>query len=72
MRLATALAWSAIVAAEMNDGIPGIGGLAFVSGTQLNTSLTIACIVVIGLVALVIDHALLYAERRFAPWRRKG
>lgn len=72
VRLATALAWSAIVAAEMNDGIPGIGGLAFVSGTQLNTSLTIACIVVIGLVALVIDHALLYTERRFAPWRRKG
>lgn len=71
IRLATAMCWAAIVAAEMNDGIPGIGGLAYVSGTQLNTSLTIACIVVIGAVALIIDQTLIRAEHAFAPWKAR-
>lgn len=68
IRLGTGMAWAAIVAAEMNDGIPGIGGLAYISGTQLDTSLTIACIIVIGLTALTIDQLLLRFERRFTPW----
>ncbi len=71
IRLATALCWSAIVAAEMNDGIPGIGELAYVSGTQLDTSLTIACIIVIGATALLIDQTLLRVERAFAPWKAR-
>ena len=49
----------------------GIGGLAYVSGTQLNTSLTIACIVVIGAVALIIDQTLIRAEHAFAPWKAR-
>ncbi|WJY66959.1 ABC transporter permease [Corynebacterium auris] len=72
MRLANGMAWSAIIAAELNDGIPGIGALAFISGTQLNTSLTIASIIVIGVVAVGMDQLFLYAERRWAPWRGKG
>ncbi|WP_426721521.1 ABC transporter permease [Corynebacterium auriscanis] len=71
IRLVVAMCWAAIVAAEMNDGIPGIGGLAYVSGTQLNTSLTIACIVVIGTVALLIDQALIRVEHAFAPWKAR-
>lgn len=71
IRLGAGLAWSAIVAAEMNDGIPGIGGLAYISGTQLNTALTIASIIVIGITALIFDQALVQVERRFAPWRGK-
>ncbi|MGN0097028.1 MAG: ABC transporter permease [Corynebacterium sp.] len=70
-RVAAGLCWSAIVAAEMNDGIPGIGGLAYISGTQLDTSLTIACIIVIGVAALVVDKMLLAVEGRFSPWRTK-
>lgn len=71
IRLGAGLAWAAIVAAEMNDGIPGIGGLAYISGTQLNTALTIASIIVIGITALIIDQVLVQVERRFAPWRGK-
>jgi taurine transport system permease protein len=70
-RVAAGLCWSAIVAAEMNDGIPGIGGLAYISGTQLDTSLTIACIIVIGVAALIVDKLLLAIEARFSPWRTK-
>ncbi|MGO1911000.1 MAG: ABC transporter permease [Mycobacteriaceae bacterium] len=71
IRLAAGLCWSAIVAAEMNDGIPGIGGLAYISGTQLDTSLTIACIIVIGVAALLLDKVLLWTMARYAPWRTK-
>lgn len=72
VRLANGMAWSAIIAAELNDGVPGIGGLAFISGTQLNTSLTIACIIVIGVTAVAMDQIFLQVERRWAPWRGKG
>ena len=71
IRLASGLCWSAIVAAEMNDGIPGIGGLAYISGTQLDTALAIACIIVIGVAALLLDQLLLWVERTYAPWRTK-
>lgn len=71
VRLASGLCWSAVVAAEMNDGIPGIGGLAYISGTQLDTSLAIACIIVIGIAALLLDQLLLWVERTYAPWRTK-
>lgn len=71
IRLANGMSWACIVAAEMNDGIPGIGGLAYVSGTQLETALSIASIIVIGVTAVLIDYLLLLAERHFAPWRGK-
>lgn len=71
IRLASAMTWASIVAAEMNDGIPGIGGLAYISGTQLNTALTIASIIVIGVTALLMDQFLLAVEQRSSPWRGK-
>lgn len=71
IRLALAMTWASVVAAEMNDGIPGIGGLAYISGTQLNTALTIASIIVIGVTALAMDRLLQAVERRRAPWRGK-
>lgn len=71
IRLAAGLAWASIVAAEMNDGIPGIGGLAYISGTQLDTALTIACIVIIGITALAFDQLLVALERKVAPWQGK-
>ena len=52
IRIAVGFAWTTVVAAELNNGIPGIGGLAYLSGTELNTPLTIACIIVIGIAAV--------------------
>ncbi|QNN82282.1 ABC transporter permease [Brachybacterium sp. Z12] len=71
VRLAVGFAWTTVVAAELNNGIPGIGGLAYISGTQLNTALTIACIIVIGFVALALDGAIRWVGDRLVPWHGK-
>ncbi|MGW0180446.1 ABC transporter permease [Nocardia sp. NPDC003345] len=72
IRIATAFAWTTVVAAELNNGIPGIGGLAYISGTQLDTPLTIACIVVIGCAALVLDSILKIAGDVAVPWKGRA
>jgi taurine transport system permease protein len=71
IRIATAFAWTTVVAAELNNGIPGIGGLAYISGTQLDTPLTIACIIVIGCAALVLDSIIKFAGDAAVPWKGK-
>lgn len=72
IRVATGFAWTCVVAAELNNGLPGIGGLAYVSGTQLRAPLVIACIVVIGLAAVLLDTALKALERALVPWRGRA
>jgi taurine transport system permease protein len=71
VRLAIGFAWTTVVAAELNNGIPGIGGLAYISGTQLNTALTIACIIVIGFVAVTHDAIIRWIGDRLVPWHGK-
>ena len=60
------------MAAELNNGIPGIGGLAYASGTELDTPLTIACIIVIGLAAVALDGVIKALEKLLVPWRGKA
>ena len=72
IRVATGFAWTTVVAAELNNGIPGIGGLAYASGTELDTPLTIACIVVIGLAAVALDGVIKALEKLLVPWRGKA
>lgn len=72
IRVATGFAWTCVVAAELNNGIPGIGGLAYLSGTELNTPLTVACIIVIGIAAVVLDGVLKFIEKTLVPWRGKA
>lgn len=72
VRIATGFAWTTVVAAELNNGIPGIGGLAYLSGTQLQTPLTIACIIVIGLAALALDAVIKSVGALLVPWQGKA
>lgn len=72
IRVAVGFAWTTVVAAELNNGIPGIGGLAYLSGTELNTPLTIASIIVIGVAAVALDGLIKLAERILVPWRGKA
>jgi taurine transport system permease protein len=72
VRIATGFAWTTVVAAELNAGIPGIGGLAYVSGQQLQTALTIACIIVIGLAAVALDAIIKYLGAVLVPWYGKA
>lgn len=72
IRVAVGFAWTTVVAAEIANGIPGIGGLAYLSGEKLNSELVIACIVVIGLAAIALDLGLKALERLLVPWRGKA
>lgn len=72
IRVATGFAWTTVVAAELNNGIPGIGGLAYLSGVQLETPLTVASIIVIGIAAVALDALLKFIERTLVPWRGKA
>ena len=72
IRIATGFAWTCVVAAELNAGIPGIGGLAYTSGQQLQTPLTIACIIVIGLAAVALDALIKYLGNLAVPWYGKA
>lgn len=71
IRIATGFAWTTVVAAELNNGIPGIGALAYLSGTQLDTPLTIACIIVIGVAAVLLDWLIRLVTRLIIPWEGK-
>lgn len=72
IRVAVGFAWTTVVAAELSNGIPGIGGLAYLSGTELDTPLTIACIIVIGLAAIALDSVIKLIEKILVPWRGKA
>ena len=72
IRVATGFAWTTVVAAEISNGLPGIGGLAFLSGQQLKTDLVLACIIVIGLAAIALDLGLKALENALVPWRGKA
>lgn len=72
IRIAVGFAWTTVVAAELNAGIPGIGALAYVSGTQLQTALTIACIIIIGLAAVALDAVIKHLGTLLVPWYGKA
>ncbi|MFN8023768.1 MAG: ABC transporter permease [Acidimicrobiales bacterium] len=72
IRLAVALAWTTIVAAETSNGLPGIGGLAWSTKKELRADIAILCVIVIGITAVVLDTVLRVVERRLVPWKGRG
>lgn len=72
LRVAVGFAWTTVVAAELVNGLPGIGGLAYLSGTQNKIALSIACIIVIGLTAVALDVIIRTIENKLVPWRGKA
>lgn len=71
LRVAVGFAWTTVVAAELVNGLPGIGGLAYLSGTQNKIALSVACIIVIGLTAIALDALIRSIEKALVPWRGK-
>ncbi|MGJ6121696.1 ABC transporter permease [Mycolicibacterium sp. Y3] len=71
IRLAVGMAYSSVVAAELFNGIPGIGGLVKDASNYNNTPVVLVGIFAIGISGLVIDGILRAAERRAVPWRGK-
>ncbi len=71
IRLAVGMAYSSVVAAELFNGIPGIGGLVKDASNYNNTPVVLVGIFAIGFSGLVIDGFLRALERRAVPWRGK-
>lgn len=72
IRLAVGIAYSSVVAAELLNGIPGIGGVVRDASNYNNTPVVLVGIFAIGFSGLVIDGLLRAAERRTVPWRGKA
>jgi len=71
VRLAVGMAYSSVVAAELFNGLPGIGGLVKDASNYNNTPVVLVGIFAIGISGLVIDGLLRAVERRAVPWRGK-
>ena len=71
IRLAVGMAYSSVVAAELFNGIPGIGGLVKDASNYNNTPVVLVGIFAIGFSGLVIDGLLRAIEVRAVPWRGK-
>ena len=71
IRLAVGMAYSSVVAAELFNGIPGIGGLVKDASNYNNTPVVLVGIFAIGFSGLVIDGLLRSVERRAVPWGGK-
>ena len=71
IRLAVGMAYSSVVAAELFNGIPGIGGLVKDASNYNNTPVVLVGIFAIGISGLIIDGLLRAVEHRVIPWRGK-
>ena len=69
--LAVGMAYSSVVAAELFNGLPGVGGLVKDASNYNNTPVVLVGIFAIGFSGLIIDGLLRAAERRAVPWRGK-
>lgn len=69
IRLSVGIAYSSVVAAELFNGLPGIGGVIKDASNYNNTPVVLVGIAAIGLSGLVIDGLLRLAERAAVPWR---
>ena len=69
IRLAVGIAYSSVVAAELFNGIPGVGGMVKDASNYNNTPVVLVGIFAIGLSGLTIDALLRVVERRAVPWR---
>ncbi len=72
IRLAVGVAYSSLVAAELVNGLPGIGGMVKDAANYNNTPVVLVGIITIGVSGLVIDGLLLRLERAAMPWRGRA
>lgn len=72
VRLAVGVAHSSLVAAELVNGLPGIGGMVKDAANYNNTPVVLVGIITIGVSGLIIDGLLLRLERAVVPWRGRA
>ncbi|MET9762299.1 ABC transporter permease [Streptomyces sp. NPDC006372] len=72
VRLAVGVAYSSLVAAELVNGLPGVGGMVKDAANYNNTPVVLVGIISIGVSGLIIDGLLLRLERAVVPWRGRA
>ena len=72
VRLAVGIAYSSVVAAELFNGIPGIGGMVKDASNYNNTPVVLVGIFAIGFSGSDHRRSLRAAERRAVPWRGRA
>lgn len=72
IRLAVGVAYSSLVAAELVNGLPGIGGMVRDASNYNNTPVVLVGIIAIGISGLIIDGLLQLIERKSVPWRGRA
>jgi len=68
MRLAIGLVYATLIAAEILAGSDGIGWVVFNAGQFLRADYVFVGVIIIGLMGIVLDRALVLAERRIVHW----
>ena len=69
LRVGAGFAWRALIAAEMVAGSSGIGFLAFKANYDFQQPLLLACILLVGIVAIILDALLLAPIERYTIHR---
>lgn len=72
MRLALGATFGSLVAAELIAAESGLGWLILTASNYVRTSIVFSGIIVIGMIALVLDHGVVLIERKLVPWAGKA
>ncbi len=68
MRLALGATFGSLVAAELIAAESGLGWLILTASNYVRTAIVFSGIIVIGLIALALDHGVVVIERKLVPW----
>lgn len=71
IRTAIGVSYTTLVAAEMVAAMSGIGWMVLDASKFLRSDIIFAGIIIMGLIALLIDSALRWLERKLVPWSGK-
>jgi taurine transport system permease protein len=69
IRVAVGFAFTTMVAAEIFNGMPGIGAMVLNAQRFLQTDVVILGIMVIGACGLILDATIKLIDRLLVPWR---
>lgn len=71
LRLALGATFGSLVAAELIAANSGLGWLILTAGDYVQTNIVFAGIIVIGLIALLLDRAVVWLQNKIVPWAGK-
>ena len=71
MRIGLGVGWMCVIAAEMIAATSGLGYMIQLARTLIETEKVIAGMIVIGVIGYAMNNAMLYAEAKLTPWKRK-